>query len=404
MKRSILLVFIGFSFSIFSQTDSFNIYLKAGKAEFKKDWDSMNYSVAVNNLEKAVKIQPKNAEAHYFLGYAYSRLNSLDGKSMINADLHLTKKSSNEFEIVNKLTPKYSGEYIVLDPYSKITSEWGSLAMSYWHNNKVDSSIWAFKEGKKRGGFSDFILTMNKLVLDRCDSNSILVSSGDNYTIPLWYLQIVNGYRKDISVVDVSLLNTIWYPKYLSNKEIVQFDLPEIERDSIQYCKWHDSLITIGNFSWIVKPSYYEKYLLRGDRIFLSLLRKNNFKREIYFTAGFTESSRLSLQKYLLESTLVDKLNYTNEPKLNYDDFKAEINNILPQALQVNRNSSSELIFLDNIRLHILNRIVELTWVNKKEEARELLLIMDKYLDEKKYPYQDSSNSVFEAKVRKKIK
>lgn len=164
--KVILTIILAISVStVFSQDNEFDKFLANGKAEFNKDFDKQNYAMAVEDLEKAVKLKPDNAEAHYFLGYAYSRLNTKDGKGMFQLSLALTLKSSKEFETVNKLEPKYIGESLVLDPYSKLTSEWGSQAMSYWNNNNADSAIWAFKEGKKRGGFGEFFLSTNKAIL-----------------------------------------------------------------------------------------------------------------------------------------------------------------------------------------------------------------------------------------------
>jgi len=261
--KIILTIILAFSMvTVFSQNGDFDQLLAAGKAEFNKDFDKQDYTVAIDNLEKAVKLKPESAEAHYFLGYAYSRLNAKDGRGMIQMSLPLVIKCSEEFERVNTLSPKYTGESLILDPYSKLTSEWGSMAMSYWHSNKPDSALWAFKEGKKRGGFGEFFLAMNKAVLDLCSKNSILISSGDNFTIPLWYLQIVESYRTDVSVIDISLLSTTWYPSYLEKRGAVQFDLPKAMLDTIEYIKWNDTTITINNFSWTVKPSYYEHYIL----------------------------------------------------------------------------------------------------------------------------------------------
>src|SRR4051812_43042194 len=141
MKKILTAILLFTSTFIFSQ-ESYDTLLARGKAEFKKDFDQQNYSVAVENLEKAVALKPKNAEAHYFLGYAYSRLNSKDGRSIINVKLDMIYKASKEFETVNELNKKYKGEKIILDPYSKITSEWGTAAMSYWYRNEKDSAIW----------------------------------------------------------------------------------------------------------------------------------------------------------------------------------------------------------------------------------------------------------------------
>ena len=389
--------------SVFSQTESFEQLLENGKAEFRKDFDKQEYAVAVSNLEKAVQLKPNNAEAHYFLGYAYSRLNSKDGSSMVTMKLSLTIKSSEEFETVNKLEPKYTGEIVVLDPYSKLTGEWGSLAMYYLHNNKTDSALWAFKEGKKRGGFGDFFLALNKEILSTCSNKGILVSSGDNFTIPLWYLQNVEGFRNDVSVIDISLLNTTWYPQYLSKKQIVQFNLPSSILDTLDYCNWKDSTITINTFSWTVKPSYYDQYLLRGDRVFLSLLKAEQCKRDVYFTTAFTKESQLSLSNYLQPLLLVDKLNINNEPKLDYEQFKAKLLEMLLIVDKVNVNSKFEMTFVDNIRYDILSKITELLQNKMNKQAKELLSLMDTYINETKYPFQSQNYKDYTDSIRKQI-
>lgn len=401
MRPFIIIISVFISTLSFSQvtTSVETVIVDSGKYEFKLQAkkDTADYSKAYRILTIQVKLNPKNAEFRYFLGYTIDRLNADDGKGMFQLKKEMTIKASEQFEEVNRLEPVYKGELFILDPYAKLTSIWGSLAEAYLNRKLIDSAKWAFSEGKKRGGFIESILEFNRQLINSCDSNAILVTYGDNITIPIWYLQTIENYRTDITVVDANLINTIWYPKYLKAERNLKISFSDAVIDTIEYKQWQSQQVTVSNpfdttqkFSWELRPTYMDNYILKGDRILLDIFEQNFYTRPIYFNNNSDSSYNLFLSPYLVDEGLVNRVTpsifdyRTDIVKVSKNLYTYNIDKVQKEDIAKSRDAA---IVLNGFRWAYFNNVYHLVTQANYEKAKELIKLMGDKFNTEKLPF-----------------
>jgi hypothetical protein len=325
MKKGMIVIlslfFLIISSNYSSSTEKFDSLMALGK-NFYKEYDTLqsDYIFKVIKLKKAkqyfkeaLEIKPNDSEANYFMGYSYDSeiFGSSPGDSIPLITFEKAKEISEYFVKSIKASKRYEGEKLILSPYSKITSLYGCSALAFLSKGNIDSAIVALKEGKANFGFNDAILEYTRNLLSNCDTNSILFTWGDMDTFPLYYLQLVENYRKDVLIANIGLLNTKWYSKLclldstfnraqtnfqlnsldsLMEVSPVQVELKsytiEVPFDVIKRYKVKDNVVTsTGVFQWIIFGQKFHEanFLTYSDLVLLEIFKTNKWQRKLAF-------------------------------------------------------------------------------------------------------------------------
>jgi len=165
-------------------------------------------------------------------------------------------------------------------------------------------------------------------LLQSAAQDAIIFTNGDNDTFPLWYLQDVEGVRRDIRIANLSLLNTSWYINQLKNTEPhgtakIKMSLSDNQINRIAPSQWKTRTINVpiesetynrlgitdtsitnkGVMSWSMEPSvnFGNVQAVRAqDIVAMDIVRSNINDRPVYFAVTTPDKSKIGLSDYLI--------------------------------------------------------------------------------------------------------
>jgi hypothetical protein len=273
-------------------------------------------------------------------------------------------------------------------------------------------------------------------ILQTCEPNAIIFTNGDNDTFPLWFLQEVYGIRKDVRVVNLSLLNTPWYIYQLRDEEPkvnLDFEYHDPGDGSLKLNRMTDRKIDQVNYQLLRKPVYYsievpepvrERELVRmkgrnasadtmlheirwllkptypsnnpmvlrvQDLMVIRIIQSTHWERPVYFAVTVAGENMLNMDKYLRMDGLAFKVmpyavNDKVDPEVLYDNIinKYQYRGLNDPKVHLNINI---LKLLGNYRSAFVRLATTYRDENKIDEAVEVMKKMDELMPPELIPY-----------------
>ncbi|MCF7741307.1 MAG: DUF2723 domain-containing protein [Candidatus Marinimicrobia bacterium] len=244
-------------------------------------------------------------------------------------------------------------------------------------------------------------------ILNTCEEGGIIFTNGDNDTFPLWYIQQVEGVRKDVKVVNLSLLNTHWYIKQLRTIEPkIKVGLSDQQIENrLHPQRWEARTVkastpdSLPPMKWKMKPTIQGQGIRVQDLMIWQIIQANNWERPIYFAVTVSHDNLIGLREagYLQMEGLAYKLYPQKVDRLNEEKMKE---NIL-EVYQYRNLNNSDVYFnndarklVGNYRSSFFQLAVKGMRNQDYKEVVTLLDAMEKRMPEEIFPMRNEDLSI----------
>ncbi len=183
-------------------------------------------------------------------------------------------------------------------------------------------------------------------LLMSCRKDAILFTNGDNDTFPLWFMQEVEGVRKDVRVVNLSLVNTDWYIHQLKTHEpklVIGFTDEEIKNLEPQPWRFKQAVgfkVPNSNITVELEP---RPYLKVQDIMVLHIVQNNYPKHPIEFAVTVSDDNMMGLEKYLIMEGMV----YTLVEEKKAKEIDAAVTSHMVDSVYRFRGLGDATVFVD---------------------------------------------------------